>query len=194
MGYKIVAFIGEAGSGKDKILNEYLSLSERKDLHEIISCTTRPKRESEIEGVNYYYLTNEEFAERILANEMIEASCFNGWTYGTCYENLRSDLINIGVFNPDGIRALLSHSDIDLLVIRVRASDKTRLLRQLNRENEPDVEEIIRRYTTDKIDFSILDFDYVELNNDKSIKQIRIPGHDIDDQMRIVDAWRSITT
>lgn len=169
MGYKIVAFIGEAGAGKDTIMRTYLNHSRRRNLHEIISCTTRPKREGEVEGVNYYYLTNEQFAEKILANEMIEASCFNGWTYGTTYENLRSDLINVGVFNPDGIRALLSHNDIDLLVIRVQASDKIRLIRQLNRETDPDVDEIIRRYTTDKIDFATLDFDYNILPNNTKL-------------------------
>ena len=45
--------------------------------------------------------------------------------------------------------------------------DKTRLLRQLNRESSPDVEEIIRRYKTDKEDFKkINNIDYTELNND----------------------------
>jgi guanylate kinase len=42
---KIVALIGESGSGKDTFMQEVLKL--RPDLHEIISCTTRPIREGE---------------------------------------------------------------------------------------------------------------------------------------------------
>lgn len=168
MSYKILAFIGEAGAGKDKIFQSYLSLSKRTDLYEIISCTTRPKREGEAEGVNYYYLTNEQFANKIWNNEMLEASSFNGWAYGTSYDSLRSGLLNVGVFNPDGIEALLNRKDIDLVVIRVRVSDKTRLIRQLQRETNPDIEEIIRRYSADKIDFAFLDFDYITLDNEEN--------------------------
>ena len=59
--YKIVALIGEAGSGKDTILRELIKACP--DLHEIVSCTTRPMREGEKDGINYYYYTNNEFAK-----------------------------------------------------------------------------------------------------------------------------------
>ena len=49
---------------------------------------------------------------------------------------------------------------------RVICSDKTRLLRQLNREDHPNVDEIVRRYKTDKDDFYDLEFEYTELQNE----------------------------
>lgn len=55
--YKIIALIGQAGSGKDTILREVLN--QMPELNEMISCTTRPKREGEVDGVNYFYLTPE---------------------------------------------------------------------------------------------------------------------------------------
>ena len=61
--YKIIALIGEAGSGKDTILRSILKKGF--SYHEIISCTTRPPREGEKEGVNYYYLTIEEFENKL---------------------------------------------------------------------------------------------------------------------------------
>ena len=97
---------------------------------------------------------------------MLEATNFNDWFYGTSYDTLRSDVPNIGVFNPDGIRALQGRPDIDLTVYRVSCSDKTRLLRQLNREDHPNVDEIVRRYKTDKDDFFDLEFEYTELQNE----------------------------
>lgn len=57
--YNIIALMGEAGSGKDRTLQELLAADP--SLHEIISCTTRPKRQGEAHGVNYYYYTPEQF-------------------------------------------------------------------------------------------------------------------------------------
>ena len=62
--YKLVALIGEAGTGKDTLL--YYFVGERPNtFNKIISCTTRPIREGEKEGVNYYYLTDTEFTNKI---------------------------------------------------------------------------------------------------------------------------------
>ena len=61
--YKIVALFGEAGTGKDFMLNKVLAA--RPDWHKIISCTTRPKRQGEQHGVNYFYHTMDEFKEKI---------------------------------------------------------------------------------------------------------------------------------
>ena len=163
--FNIIALIGEAGSGKDSIMQNILK-KRPLQFNEIISCTTRPMREGEAEGVNYFYLTPEEFAGKVLNGEMLEATSFNDWFYGTSYDSLRSDCTNIGVFNPDGIRAISEIPDINLTVYKVCCSDKTRLLRQLNRETNPDVDEIVRRYKTDKDDFFDLEFRYVEVENE----------------------------
>lgn len=162
--YKIIALIGEAGTGKDTLMQSLLKKYPNY-FNEIISCTSRPIREGEKEGVNYYYLTKEDFQKKINNGEMLEATIFNDWFYGTSYDSLCADRPNIGVFNPDGIRAISKISDIDLKVFKIICNDKTRLLRQLNRENNPNVDEIIRRYKTDKDDFMNLEFNYTEIEN-----------------------------
>lgn len=163
--YKIIALIGEAGTGKDTLMRHILK-ERPMAFNEIISCTTRPKREGEVEGINYFYLTHKEFTEKILNCEMLEATSFNNWFYGTSYESLRSDCLNIGVFNPDGIRAIQDNPVVDVQVFKITCSDKKRLLRQLNREIEPDVDEIIRRHKADKEDFFDLEFPYIEIRNE----------------------------
>lgn len=165
--YKIIALMGEAGTGKDSLMNAILAL--RPDFHEIISCTTRPKREGEVHGVNYFYYTPEQFGDMVLHDEMLECTVFNDWFYGTSYDSLRSDCINIGVFSPVAVEALIARPDVDVQVVRLRAGAKTRLLRQLNREDSPNVDEIVRRYSADKIDFDGVDEDFnciVEWNGD----------------------------
>lgn len=161
--YKIIALVGESGSGKDSLLQSILAASP-KTYHEIISCTTRPPREGEVNGQNYYFFTDKEFSELIAANQMLEYTNFNNWYYGTTLGALSAEKVNIGVFNPAGIYSLLKLSDIDLTVIRIYANEKNRLLRQLNREERPNVEEIIRRYSTDKEDFKkFLEYDFTKV-------------------------------
>lgn len=162
--YKIIALMGEAGAGKDTMMQYVLKV--RPDLHEIISCTSRPIREGEAEGVNYFYYTPDQFMEKIYDGEMLEFTNFNNWWYGTSYDSVRSDgVINIGVFNPEGVRSLLERDDCDVTVYWVRTDDKKRLLRQLNREEHPDVREIVRRFAADYKDFENIEFDYIELEN-----------------------------
>lgn len=80
----IIAICGKAGAGKDTLLQKIIQSAKVSSfLHEIISCTTRPPREGEIDGVNYHFMTNEEFAYKILKGEMLEATIFNDWCYGT---------------------------------------------------------------------------------------------------------------
>ena len=154
----IVAFIGKAGAGKDTIMQGVAKLNP--DWNMIVSCTTRPKRENETEGINYYYLTNEEFAQKVLNGDMLEATYFNNWHYGTMASSLHEG-VNLGVFNPEGYDCLteMNSKDIKIIGIYVCCNDKTRLLRQLNREKDPDVHEIIRRFSADEEDFYDIDND-----------------------------------
>lgn len=151
--YKIIAVMGQAGAGKDSFVNAIIKGNYLPSAKPIISCTTRPIRENEQDGVNYHYLTNEEFAEQIVNGEMIEATVFNNWCYGTSTKNLDKNAINLGVFNPEGVEILRGYDNIDLIVIYIVTDDKVRLLRQLNREEHPDCNEIVRRFGTDKQDF-----------------------------------------
>ena len=57
-------------------------------------------------------------------------------------------------FNPEGVEILQSNPEIDIDVVYITARDKVRLMRQLQREDNPDCDEIVRRYGTDKKDFS----------------------------------------
>lgn len=184
MKIKLVAFMGESGTGKDTIAT-LLYHSNPGLFSTIVSCTTRPIREGEIDGVNYYYLTKEQFLDKVNHGDMLEYNEFNGWYYGADKDTLNKDKINLGVFNPQGVRDLAKYEDIDLLTIYIVADDKIRLIRQLNREPNPDIDEIIRRYGTDKRDFENLkDIDYAIVPNtllsealDKTIEIIEDKFH-----------------
>ena len=60
---------------------------------------------------------------------MVEAAIFNDWVYGTAYDSLDIDKVNIGVFNPAGIESMLHLPNIDLQIFYIQCSDKERLIR-----------------------------------------------------------------
>ena len=189
---KVVALYGEAGAGKDAILQGLMKTwGQYLNLNEIVSCTTRPPREGEIDHINYHFETVESFSQMVLNGDMLEATEFNGWFYGTPLFSLDPDRINVGVFNPAGLCALMEDSRLDVLPIHINASDKTRLLRQLNRENEPDVAEICRRYFADEKDFKelfcndeIADKLYWGIDNDSGLLGDRVKL-----VMRLIEAF-----
>ena len=185
-GMKVFAIAGKAGAGKDALLKKFMSAHGCYKFHKIVSCTTRPKREHEVDGVDYNYLTTKEFDDAIENGEMIEWTSFRGWKYGTRIKDLdNSDgVINLGTFNPGGVKQLRNYAKniIDVQVFLVAASDKNRLIRQLQREENPDVEEIMRRFKTDKEDFYNFEYDVILKNDtpqefDACVETINHQGH-----------------
>ena len=164
---KVLALFGESSAGKDSI-QRWLT-DNIPNMHKVISFTTRPPRDYEQEGKDYYFITEKELFKQILENphQILEYTTFNDWYYGTSYSSLNPDKINVGVFNLTGIRRLLSFKDIiETLPVWIQANEKTRLLRSLKREQNPNCEEICRRFLADKKDFSNINFDYEIFLND----------------------------
>lgn len=91
---KIILISGPSGVGKKTIIDE---ISKNKDLNLVfsISMTTRPKRENEIHGKDYFFKTKEEFLEEIKNNMLIEYEEFCGNYYGTPKQYVY-DVINQG--------------------------------------------------------------------------------------------------
>lgn len=169
--YKIIALFGPSGVGKDAIQNRIASSYE--DMHKIISCTTRPKRDYEVEGQDYFFLEPIQFAQKVLDGSMLEATSFRAWMYGTPIDALDKDKINIGVFNIAGIECLLEDSRLEVIPVYVEVSPKTRLMRALSREQNPDCHEVCRRFLADEQDFAKINaedgFDYYVIHNEEEM-------------------------
>ena len=157
--YKILALYGKGGSGKDTI--QKWIVSNYQGCHGIVSSTTRPPRDYEKEGIDYFFLNKENFNKDL----MLEYTKFNDWYYGTSIQSLNSNKINVGVFNLAGIKSLQKNPCIDVLPIEIQAEGKIRLERMLQREEQPNCKEICRRYLADEEDFEDFQSKIIYSNN-----------------------------
>jgi len=81
MAGKILVISGPSGCGKSSLINEILKLEE--NIYFSISTTTREIREGEKEGVNYHYISVEQFEKEIEEGAFLEWAKVHGNYYGT---------------------------------------------------------------------------------------------------------------
>lgn len=166
--YKLLAIIGKSGAGKDSIFNDITlnPVYKPNGIHRVVGITTRPMREGEENDKDYHFISPSDFYVLDQTNNLFGISNFRGWLYGTSYDELKEDKINIGIFDPDRINDILENEkDIDLKVANIIVTDKERLIRQLNRELNPDIDEIIRRYQSEKSEWDRCKFDTIPIFN-----------------------------
>ena len=84
-----------SGSGKSTLVNWLMQEHPELHLAFSVSCTSRPPRGTEQNGVEYFFLTPEEFRQRIEADEFLEyEEVYEGRYYGTLKEQVERQLAN----------------------------------------------------------------------------------------------------
>lgn len=142
----LIVFSGPSGVGKGTVRQEIFSTSDHKFEYSV-SMTTRQKRPGEVDGVDYFFRTREEFEELIKNGQMLEYAEYVGNYYGTplTYVNETLDK-GIDVFLeievqgalqvkkkvPDGVFIFLTPPDLDELKDRLvgRGTDSEEVIRQ----------------------------------------------------------------
>lgn len=160
---KIFCLMGKSASGKDTIYKMLLS-DKQHSFKKIVPYTTRPIRENERDGVQYFF-TNEEGLHKMQEEgKVIELRSYNTihgvWHYFTADDhqiNLESgDYMVIGT--PEAYIKLKEYfGDNNVCPIYIELDDGIRLERALNRERaqeQPKYEEMCRRFLADARDFS----------------------------------------
>lgn len=130
---KLFVISGSSGVGKGTLLKNFLNKHPEFKLS--VSCTTRKPRDGEVEGVNYFYHTEEEFNTLINNNEFLEWAEFSGNKYGTqkSYvtkklaegKNLILELDTVGALNvkkimPEAILIFILPPSFEELEARLR--------------------------------------------------------------------------
>ena len=167
----LIILSGPSGVGKGTI-RRYIMDNFRLKLSYSISMTTRPQREKEIEGVDYYFVSNEEFDRNIAENNFLEWEEFVGNRYGTPkdkVEKLRKEgkhvLLEIEV---NGASEVMSKISEDRIISFFLMPPNIEALESRIRRRKTESEEVIQeRLNKGKSEMSMTSqYDHVILNDD----------------------------
>ena len=151
-----IIIVGPGGSGKDFLRKKMVD----KGFEYGVSYTSRPSREGETEGIDYYY-RDEDFFE---SNEdiFLELQEFNGWRYGISREEF--SIKNLFILSPAGLKSLPKTLRDESFVIYLNPPAIVRMKRLGERNDADDVE---RRFLADMEDFfEFSDYDIMITNED----------------------------
>ena len=127
----LIILVGKSASGKTYLANK---LSENFRYEKIVTCTTRPIRQNEEDGVDYFFLDDATFEEYKEEGKLVCTTNYNGWNYGLPIDELNKDN-KILIIEPIGFYELMSiiPGKIDYTSFYIDCPDRERLIRQLNR-------------------------------------------------------------
>lgn len=146
--YSLIAIVGESGSGKTTLANHIIKNND--NFERVITYTTRPMRNDEVDGIDYHFITKEKYDEMKNKNCFIEHSEYNGWYYGILYDSIKcTDKNKVIIVTPYGLRKIKNYynSNVSFETIYINIDRRERLIRLLNRGDN--IEEAYRRNLSD---------------------------------------------
>ena len=159
----IFCLMGKSSSGKDTVYRKLLEDTQL-GLYRLVTGTTRPIREGERDGEEYYFYTDEQFQQLQADGRIIEYRSYDTahgiWNYFTvAHEKLdgaHRDYLTINTL--EAYVKLRDHYGADHLIpVYLQVDDGLRLQRALDRERvqiQPRYKELCRRFLADEADFS----------------------------------------
>ena len=173
----LIVVSGPSGAGKDTICNKLISESDNVWLS--ISMTSRNPRGNEVEGKEYFFVTKEEFEQRIQNGEFLEYAMYNNNYYGTPKDKIE-DYLNKGidvilVIDIQGAINIKNLIPTALFIFIMPPDMKTLKQRLINRKTESK-EKVIDRFKTAYNEINhFKKYNYVVVNDeiDKATNKVK---------------------
>ena len=165
---KVFVITGPSGVGKGTLIK--MLLDRVPSLALSVSATTRAPREGEEDGIDYHFLTEEQFQERVAAKDFLEYASYSGNHYGTlnseldrCLAKGRSVVLEIEVQGAQQVRAARP----DSVQIFIAPPDPAVLRERLSGRGTDSAKAIDRRLKTAEQELAAQDdFDHLIVNDD----------------------------
>ena len=160
---RIYYLLGKSATGKDTLYKEILK--RRPKLRTVTMYTTRPIREGETDGVEYFFTDREELERQLASGKVIESRTYQTiagpWTYYTVDDgqfNVADDESCLMIGTLESYEKMCTYFEAGKMVpVYIEVPDGIRLLRSVKREEnqkKPNYREVCRRYLADEKDFS----------------------------------------
>ncbi|CBL41656.1 MAG: guanylate kinase [Pilosibacter sp.] len=160
---RIYYLLGKSATGKDTLYKEILK--RRPKLRTVTMYTTRPIREGETDGVEYFFTGREELERQLASGKVIESRTYQTiagpWTYYTVDDgqfNVADDESCLMIGTLESYDKMCAYFEAGKMVpVYIEVPDGIRLLRAVKREEnqkKPNYREVCRRYLADEKDFS----------------------------------------
>ena len=160
---KIYCMMGKSSSGKDTLYQKVLERLPQ--IHRVVPYTTRPIREGETDGVEYFFTDREELERQLASGKVIESRTYQTiagpWTYYTVDDgqfDVADDESCLMIGTLESYEKMCAYFEAGKMVpVYIEVPDGIRLLRAVKREEnqkKPNYREVCRRYLADEKDFS----------------------------------------
>lgn len=172
----LIVLSGPSGVGKGTICKELVNYF---DAWYSVSVTTREKRDGEKNGKDYFFVTKEEFEQKIKDNDFLEYATYNNNYYGTLKSKINEHLDNnIDVFAEIEVNGAKNIKEIytDSVLIYILPPSLKELEDRLRKRNTENEETIKNRMNITKEELKQIDiYDYVVVNDDleKTIEKVK---------------------
>jgi len=156
-----IILVGPSGSGKDYIR----TIFQKRGYKFAIPNTTRPKRDMEIVGEDYNFITGKSFKHLITSDKIFNYKVFNEWYYGITKSQWEN--CNLFIMSPGAIEQLSTNDRKQCMIIYLKTPKEVRVERLITRKNldNDKGDSILRRIAADDIDFeNFFDFDIIITN------------------------------
>ena len=169
----LVIISGPSGVGKDATLKRMEEMGY--PFHFVVTATTRPRRPNEVEGADYHFVSEREFAGMLEKDELLEHAIVYGQHKGIPKQQVREALesgrdviMRIDVQGAATIRRLVPEA----IFIFLTASSEEELIRRLKKRRTETSEGLKRRIATARDEMKRLDaFDYVVVNRNGHLNE-----------------------
>lgn len=143
----MLIIVGPSAAGKTEVVKKLMEISH---LQKLVTYTTRTMRLHEVEGIDYHFISVDEFKKKLEQNFFFEYVIYNENYYGTAVSDIAPE--RVVILEPNGLKQYAEKAAGKVKICYLECLEKTREIRMINRADQLAI--IKKRLKSDRIFFN----------------------------------------